>query len=135
MRIKLFVGTVIQNSHQGVYKNSVYANGRCLHMPVKTVDTSPLTITDHRLVLLAVAAFLSINTTSGLTIDIYTENDSVAFEWMHEYAEDHKFSHQTADRDLWEWIADKVTGQHVKLIFHDSTSTLTGIPCIERKTL
>jgi hypothetical protein len=135
MRIKLFVGTVIQNSHQGVYKNSVYANGRCLHMPVKTVDTSPLMITDHRLVLLAVAAFLSINTTSGLTIDIYTENDSVAFEWMHEYAEDHKFSHQTADRDLWEWIADKVTGQNVKLIFHDSTSTLTGIPCIERKTL
>jgi len=135
MRIKLFIGTVIQNSHQGVYKNSVYANGRCLHMPVKTVDTSPLTITDHRLVLLAVVAFLSINTTSGLTIDIYTGNDSVAFEWMREYAEDHKFSCQTADCDLWTLIADKATGQHLKLIFHDSTSTLTGIPRMERKSL
>lgn len=135
MRIKLFIGTVIQNSHQGVYKNSVYANSRCLHMPVKTVDVCPQTLTDHRLVLLAVSSFLAVNTTSDLTVDIYTDNDSVVFEWMHEYAEDHAFSRQTADRDLWQWIADKSIGQNVKLVFHDSSSTLAGISHIERKTL
>lgn len=60
-------------------------------------------------------------------IQFYSKCDSIAFEWMIEFAEDGDFSSQTRDIDLWRYIRNTVDQNRIRLQIFGTDSVLTGM--------
>ena len=137
--IRIFVG--VSKSKQ-TKDRATYAltlddsNGNFLKMPPEQVYTVGRTITNHYVLLSALykaITILSENISGDLTLIFHCDDDRIAFEWGTEYKEDHKFSVQTQDRDLWERIAKAVKGKGINLVICGNDSVLSAMSKIERR--
>lgn len=64
---------------------------------------------------------------------IHTLDDDIRFEWMIEYKNDHRFSEQTEDRDLWNRIADAVKYADINMTIEGKESVLAGLILTRRQ--
>lgn len=60
-------------------------------------------------------------------VNIYIDNDQIAFEWNEEYKKDCQFCSQTKDTDIWEKIIFITKRKKIQLSIYGSDSLLTCI--------
>ena len=100
--------------------------------PEEITDPGISYLSDHRAILLCLWKYLNIiklntRTKKIITVVFISPVDSIRFEWMIEYKEDHSFSGQTADKDLWKKIIDFAEQENIKIAIKAEDSILSGI--------
>jgi hypothetical protein len=131
MKLRLFLGAALVSDNMGICAMTLNAGGVYQRLP--EVKFSGIQLTEHRVVLLAIDKALHEITETNVEIIIYTDCDSVAFEWREEHLADREFCASTQDQDVWNRITKYVAGRNIPLDIKGQDNTLTAFAQLERE--
>ena len=136
MIVRYFIGIKRKNLNSVVYSLfQINQHGKISqNEPVVLKRNFPLS--SHRAILIAMNDAIERTITMYGMVDkliIHTLDDDIRFEWMIEYKNDHRFSEQTEDRDLWNRIADTVKYAGINMTIEGKESVLAGLILTRRQ--
>lgn len=136
MIVRYFIGIKRKNLNSVVYSLfQINQHGKISqNEPVILKRNFPLS--SHRAILIAMNDAIERTITMYGMVDkliIHTLDDDIRFEWMIEYKNDHRFSEQTEDRDLWNRIADTVKYAGINMTIEGKESVLAGLILTRRQ--
>lgn len=136
MIVRYFIGIKRKNLNSVVYSLfQINQHGKISqNEPIVLKRNFPLS--SHRAILIAMNDAIERTITMYGMVDkliIHTLDDDIRFEWMIEYKNDHRFSEQTEDRDLWNRIADTVKYAGINMTIEGKESVLAGLILTRRQ--